>query len=244
MQEAIEAGSRAVASGAFAPTDLQPASSEIPLDPNPAERYSQEAVPRDYRTGILTVGVLALAVFLGWMVGRVGWSMAVNRAPIQIPLASEEPPATAGRDPVKLREFHHGRKNRRLLLLRLYPVPNPGSIQARCQDEARSSQADGATRRLGGIRTWQGGLPYAPGESEAPAKAAASVVEPGTIQKAATREDDAPAPTAPGTPPLGNGYLLERVEPQYPEAAKQQHIQGPVMLHALVGADGSVKELS
>ena len=32
--------------------------------------------------------------------------------------------------------------------------------------------------------------------------------------------------------------------PQYPEAAKQQHIQGPVILGVLVGADGSVKDLS
>ena len=41
-----------------------------------------------------------------------------------------------------------------------------------------------------------------------------------------------------------NNYLLERVAPQYPEAAKQQHIQGPVVLNVLVGIDGSVKDLS
>ena len=42
-------------------------------------------VRRDYRTGALTAAVLALAVLLGWMVGRVGWSMAVNRSRIQVP---------------------------------------------------------------------------------------------------------------------------------------------------------------
>jgi len=35
----------------------------------------------------------------------------------------------------------------------------------------------------------------------------------------------------------------ERVEPQYPEAARQQHLQGPVVLSVLVGTDGAVREL-
>jgi len=34
------------------------------------------------------------------------------------------------------------------------------------------------------------------------------------------------------------------VEPQYPEAARQQHIQGPVVLNVLVGASGLVREAS
>ena len=38
-------------------------------------------------------------------------------------------------------------------------------------------------------------------------------------------------------------YLLERVEPQYPEAARQQHIQGPVVLNVLVGTSGLVRQL-
>jgi TonB family protein len=83
-----------------------------------------------------------------------------------------------------------------------------------------------------------------PDESNASTEAESGVVGSSAIQKAATREDDGSALPAPSDSPLGNGYLLERVEPQYPEAAKQKHVQGPVMLHALVGADGSVKELS
>ena len=66
-------------------------------------------VGRDYRTGALTVAVLALAVLLGWMVGRVGWSMAVNRAPAQaaitpdeaqamVPVVPENSPATSRRE--------------------------------------------------------------------------------------------------------------------------------------------------
>ena len=38
--------------------------------------------------------------------------------------------------------------------------------------------------------------------------------------------------------------LLQRVEPEYPEAAKQQHIQGLVVLEADVGKDGAVEQLA
>jgi protein TonB len=39
------------------------------------------------------------------------------------------------------------------------------------------------------------------------------------------------------------GHLLSRVEPIYPEAARQQGIQGTVKLHAIIGRQGSVENL-
>jgi protein TonB len=38
--------------------------------------------------------------------------------------------------------------------------------------------------------------------------------------------------------------VLQRVEPEYPEAARQQHIQGQVVLEAYVGKDGAVQQLT
>jgi len=40
-----------------------------------------------------------------------------------------------------------------------------------------------------------------------------------------------------------NDYLTYRVEPQYPEAARQEHIQGPVVLRVMVGKDGGVQQV-
>ncbi len=40
-----------------------------------------------------------------------------------------------------------------------------------------------------------------------------------------------------------NTYLLSKVEPEYPEAARAQRIEGPVVLNALVSKDGLVEEL-
>jgi protein TonB len=39
------------------------------------------------------------------------------------------------------------------------------------------------------------------------------------------------------------GHVLSRVEPIYPEEAKQQGIQGTVVLHAVIGRHGSVENL-
>jgi TonB family protein len=44
------------------------------------------------------------------------------------------------------------------------------------------------------------------------------------------------------SPPAAS-YLLQRVEPEYPEDARQRHIEGPVVLKVLVGTDGAVQEL-
>lgn len=37
--------------------------------------------------------------------------------------------------------------------------------------------------------------------------------------------------------------LLYRVEPEYPEAAREQNIQGAVVLEVHIGADGAVQEV-
>jgi TonB family protein len=37
--------------------------------------------------------------------------------------------------------------------------------------------------------------------------------------------------------------VLERVDPDYPEEARQRRIEGPVVLKALVGSNGVVREL-
>jgi GAF domain-containing protein len=54
---------------------VQAESAETEALPEPVQA-DVAVVGRDYRTGALTAAVLALAVVLGWMVGRVGWSLA------------------------------------------------------------------------------------------------------------------------------------------------------------------------
>ena len=40
------------------------------------------------------------------------------------------------------------------------------------------------------------------------------------------------------------GNVLTKVTPKYPEEAKEERIQGTVVLNAVIGKDGSVEELT
>jgi protein TonB len=42
---------------------------------------------------------------------------------------------------------------------------------------------------------------------------------------------------------VSQGLLVHKVQPEYPQIAKQAHIQGSVVLHAVIGKDGQVQGL-
>jgi len=44
------------------------------------------------------------------------------------------------------------------------------------------------------------------------------------------------------SPEVAEGSLLHRIEPDYPEAARQEHLQGPVVLDVRIGRDGTIQE--
>ena len=45
-------------------------------------------------------------------------------------------------------------------------------------------------------------------------------------------------------PELAEGLLADRVEPEYPDAARRAHIQGSVTLETLIGANGRVQQVT
>jgi protein TonB len=242
----IEGGSRDLALDAFSqpPTDsVEPGSSASELLTGPDQQDGVTA-GRDYRTGALTAAVLALAVFLGWMVGRVGWSMAVNRAPIQIPTVSDEPrttvPGTQDAQAAAPRQVE--------------AAPPPTSVASkpdlpRLAKPAVKPKLEKPTppEVNGGLVVYEHGkvvFRMGPSEKESAPKVESGVVASDAIQQAAARQDDGSAGPAPISPPTANRYLLQQVEPEYPEAARQQRIQGPVVLNVLVGTSGAVRELA
>jgi len=82
------------------------------------------------------------------------------------------------------------------------------------------------------------------GEATAPTstngKAAKSTDGP-AMQPASAVE---PAGTLEVAPEVAEGSLLHRVEPDYPEEARRQQIQGAVVLDVHIGQDGSVQEVT
>jgi TonB family protein len=64
-----------------------------------------------------------------------------------------------------------------------------------------------------------------------------------TFQTAGARDGDLAVVTTQIAPRATNGYVLTEVKPEYPEQARQQHIQGQVMMKVLVGIDGLVRDI-
>ena len=71
-------------------------------------------------------------------------------------------------------------------------------------------------------------------------------VDPSSVKSGETTARSEPSATDPALGFSGktNLQVLQRVEPEYPEAARQQLIQGQVVLEAYVGKDGAVQQLT
>lgn len=92
----------------------------------------------------------------------------------------------------------------------------------------------------GGLRVYENGreifrMSPSVGQGDLPA----STGEPGVRQASAIE----PARVLELSPAAAEGGLLHRVEPEYPEAARQQQIQGLVVLDVHIGRDGGVQEM-
>jgi TonB family protein len=225
---------------------------EVPVQPETmareifrvSEQLNGHPRRRDYWTATLTVSVIVLALLLGWMVGRAGWSMAVNRAQAQLPIPPDQgqaavpvtpdiPSPAPAAEPAKV-PVETVPSDTVPATPTLKPSPKPVA-----QPKARGAEAP-----TGGLVVYEQGkvvFRMAPQAKTSPLGAADAAGGPPADQQDRSAFPAADAGTI--SPPATNSYLLERVEPVYPEEAKQQHIEGPVVLHALVGADGAVKEL-
>lgn len=64
-----------------------------------------------------------------------------------------------------------------------------------------------------------------------------------TLRTTGTGDGDLAVVTTQISSRATNGYVLTEVKPEYPEQARQQHIQGQVVLELLVGIDGLVRDI-
>ncbi len=46
------------------------------------------------------------------------------------------------------------------------------------------------------------------------------------------------------SPEVAEGLLLDRIEPEYPDAARRARVQGAVTMDAIIGADGKVQQVA
>ena len=164
-----------------------------------AEGKSREAQTADFWTGALMLTVVALALTLGWMVGRAGWhtdSARGNNAGQQSQSAQNQPAAPAVKTEAPARAESGGAlvvyQNGKVV----FPQSEP---QVKTDTETAVQPAAG--------------------------KSETSVTGPVRISSEAAAD-----------------LVMQRVEPEYPDSARERRIQGAVDLDTLVGRDGSVEK--
>jgi TonB family protein len=192
-------------------------------------------VRRNHWTGVLITVVVTLALLLGWMVGRVERQRTESLASAQAPATSPEPETPS--------------------MPQASPMADPAAAtdQPTAEKEAASNPSPPPPSKASTTAPSPGGLTvYENGKLIYKTPTARKAHDSGT-ELAGLRSDDAAgktegeAPAATDPVPVSTetawAHLALRVEPDYPEAARQQHLQGPVVLKALVGKSGAIRKL-
>jgi TonB family protein len=174
--------------------------------------------PRDRWMGVLTLSVIAMALFLGWTMGYVGrqktpiggkGSTAANG--VAHPISGKPAEGAAG-----------GASGAAL------PASDQPAAAAALTVPVSSQKSDSGVIPAGGLVVYEKGKVIYRTSSQSSRQSAKDIAgQPVTVPSKVADE-----------------YLMQRVEPEYPEPAREQHIQGPVVLVALVGKDGAVEKLS
>ena len=155
-----------------------------------ASERQESTTPRRKPWHVMQIAaVITVAVLLGWMIGRAGWKMAVDRAdsPVSTPPEQIQPAAQTAPDTTPI-----------------------SGMPAQVTPEATSL---------------------------------AELTYDGRTPATDSHEGDPVAAPVRLSPKVSSNYVLKRVQPEYPEEAKQQHIQGRVVMKVLVGTNGLVQDL-
>jgi TonB family protein len=203
-------------------SEIQAASPE-----NPEEVHDAATGGLGFVTLVLGVAVLACAVLLGVLVGR---HLGVPRTKARLhPVA---PPAAAVSTPAAAN------------------APASASSSGKAEGAGEPARSGSASKPRvstsvppGGLLVYENGkeifrMPPTPGDS-----GAAGAGHEGGIQPASSLEPEKNEPVVELPPDVAESNLLHRVEPEYPEEARQQRIQGAVVLELHIGTDGTVEDV-
>ena len=234
--------------------ELEPirATKPIPVfELTPTKRIRQ---PRDLWTLVLAgcAGLIACAI-VGLMIWRVTWSGADARksaAPDTVQASSapapvtSDPTATAPRE--EILELNQGSPSPK----EQAPAHDSGGVVV-----SAAKKTDVPTGG-GGLAVYEKGKliygtpivdPDAPARKESGQRetvVSKDRVLAKTTAPARLNTDPSKGHFVPLSPEAANDLLTDRIEPDYPDAARRARIQGTVTLDALIGEDGRVKQVT
>jgi TonB family protein len=115
-----------------------------------------------------------------------------------------------------------------------------GNAQKESSGAAIESRKENGRVPEGGLRVYENGREI----FRMPTPPVSATVERGAEKGAATDSGSQPAGIVEVSSAAAEGSLLRRVEPEYPELALAQRVQGPVLLEVRIRPDGAVEEVN
>ena len=197
--------------------------------------------------------ILIACAIVGLMIWRVGWTgddvkpaaVAPQKTQSALPVQTSEPvPAPAAAPQEEILEFND-------------PIGSPvaqGTSQARPATSSQDPTAPDASTKARAVPPADGLAIYDRGKLiyGTPLRDAdAAVAPPQPVPVKSRVQASAPISLASAStkdrfdqlsPDAADALLVNRVEPEYPDAARRAHIQGTVTVDTLVGSDGKVLE--
>lgn len=214
-------------------SSIQPAALPQGFSSGPLFRTNLDSRPvRDWTSTALVVLVVILSVILGWMLGRVSWmhrdlvrSFRSESQASEPPVAPKAQPASAPAAPVTVEPA-------------ATKSDKTQPVSPATPAKTRKAAVTPATP-AGGLRVYQDG------------KVIFQLQSPPNASGAGPQEVESPAPTLPAPvktsialpPDQAGEFLVHRVEPVYPDLARQNHIQGAVVFEVWVGENGWIQQL-
>jgi len=210
--------------------------------------------PRDMWTTVLAaVAVVIAGLIVGLMVWRVGWGGTAAKQSAAFPQIAQASPR-----PVAPSSVDTSAPTVRQETLELGSVASRPKISVPARNipvtAAKKEALPSATRGGLAIYDEKGKLIYGTpiaDPDQSVAKQAKPKPQPATakqLAKATSPKATAPRPSTAQfvqlSPDIADDLLVDRIEPDYPDAARRARIQGSVTMEALIGADGKVQRVS
>ena len=206
------------------PVDLDPKQFDQ-AQPTPALPVAETAtvsqpLRRDYGTTVLTLAVIAVALFLGWMMGYV-------RRP-RAPVATKAKAAVNATTQAVQANLPQDAASTASAAVPDQPTSSSAAAAPAGSQQSVSQQSGTSAVPTGGLVVYENG----------------KVIYRAPSQNSSHSAKDTSSGPVNVPSRVADEYLMLRVEPDYPESAREQHIEGPVVLEALVGKGGTVEKLS
>jgi TonB family protein len=202
---------------------------------------------------LLTLVVMTSALLVGWMLGHAG------REPVTVEskVKSGTPSAAATSQTGPIRATSNvlvpvgqiAKENGPAPV----PVPSPSNATSNAKNAptqalappraSKAKRASDETSADGVVLYEEKGLASQIQQSQPSSESAKNPAAKTWVRDATTKESNVSTHPVLIPEEIANTHLVQRVEPQYPERAREQHIQGRVVLAVVVSEQGAVEGL-